>query len=209
MQGHPILGFKLKRLRIQAGLTQEELAQAANCSDRLIRRAESSFPLRYDTLKRIASALSKKGASTSPDDLLSDHVSIAKRLWKGYGQYRQQLTDRFSHFEENLEWITAGATDAIPFAGHWRRLKQVRSGLELFFSWVHREPVVHPPLYLEGSRRVTIRSCERWHRIDNGAEIPNLWVSYHLSFRNGRIHRVEHHFDTLAVFRLCSHPPGF
>lgn len=202
--GHPILGPKLRRLRTRAGLTQEQLAHAAGCSDRLIRRAESNLPLRYDTLERIAAALSSFGVAATPADLMSDPLSIAKRFLKSYSQNQHRLLDRFSHFDQHLEWFVAGTEDVIPFAGHWRGLDQVRKGLECFSSHLQRKPAAGHPLYLEGDRHVTIKSSERWHRIDDGNEIADIWVTYHLGFRNGMIHRVEHHFDTLAASRLCS-----
>jgi transcriptional regulator with XRE-family HTH domain len=202
--GHPTLGPKLRRLRTRAGLTQEQLAHAAGCSDRLIRRAESSLPLRYETLERIAAALSSFGVATIPADLMSDPLTIAKQLWKSYTQNQHRLVDRFSHFDQDLEWFVAGTADVIPFAGHWRGLDQVRKGLECFSSHLQRKPAAGQPLYLEGDRHVTIKSSERWNRIGNGAEIADIWITFHLEFRKGRIQRVEHHFDTLAAARLLA-----
>ncbi len=63
-------GSRLQTLRQQAGMTQEQLATATGFSDRLIRKAEASAPLRQTTISTIAQALSKRGRPVTVADLV-------------------------------------------------------------------------------------------------------------------------------------------
>lgn len=204
MHGHRVLGAKLKRLRIRAGLTQEQLAQLVDCSDRLIRRAEGSLPVRYDTLERVAAVLSDHGLSIAPGDLVSSHLAIAKRFWKVLGQYEYKLPDHFPYLVSDVRWIVSGNSKSLPFAGQCQGIDKVRQNLELFYETIKRKPSLGQPLFLETDRHISIKHIDQWRRTGKHAAKVKVWVNWHLTFCDGMIRRVEHHYDTLAVYQLFS-----
>jgi transcriptional regulator with XRE-family HTH domain len=76
----PVNGQRLQTLRQSAGLTQEELAEKADYSDRLIRKAEASGPLRKSTIADLAEALSTTLQKVTSDDLVFSRDLIARDI---------------------------------------------------------------------------------------------------------------------------------
>lgn len=207
MQGHRVFGAKLKRLRLKAGLTQEQLAQLVDCSDRLIRRAEASFPVRLSTLERIAGALSELGQQVEPSDLTSNHLAIAKRLWNGYAAHGRNLLDAFPYFTEEIHWSVSGPKSAIPFAGEWQGRVQLQLYLSRFHETIERMPFAGRPLFLESENYVAIKFTELWQRVGKPRTRGQVWGNFHISFRDGMVRRVEHQFDTFAAAKLLADSP--
>ncbi len=142
MQGHSVFGAKLKRLRIMAGLTQNKLAQLVDCSDRLIRRAEASFPVRFSTLERIAVALSELGQQVEPSDLISNHLAIAKRLWSGYAAHGRNLLDVFPHFTEDIHCRYQVPRTPSRSQANGKVLFSFNCGLNHFHETIERKPLL-------------------------------------------------------------------
>ncbi len=111
-------GSRLQALRQQTGMTQEQLATATGFSDRLIRKAEASAPLRQTTISTIAQALSKRGRPVTVADLVLSPEAIALDVV-------QRLFDESESPVDVLQTRTAsefmlhvvGEELAIPFAG--------------------------------------------------------------------------------------------
>jgi transcriptional regulator with XRE-family HTH domain len=70
-------GQKLQAFRQQAGMTQEQLAEKSGYTDRLIRKAEASSPLRKATLADLAAALSTPERTVTIADLTFSHETLA------------------------------------------------------------------------------------------------------------------------------------
>lgn len=70
-------GPRLQALRQQAAMTQEQLARKTGYSDRLIRKAEASGPLRESTIARLAVALSTPERIVTIADLTFSQETLA------------------------------------------------------------------------------------------------------------------------------------
>ncbi len=123
-----VCGERLKHYRKRLGWTQEELAHQSGYSDRLIRKAESSHTLCYETICNLAQALSCKKLEVKADDLIcSPKKSLQRFLDLGF----TELLD----IRSIQEIVTADCRldftgDArVPFTGLW-------SGIEGLFRWL-------------------------------------------------------------------------
>jgi transcriptional regulator with XRE-family HTH domain len=116
-------GQKLQALRQQAGLTQEELAGKSGYTDRLIRKAEASSPLRKATIIDLAEALSNPQYKVTIADLTFSHETLANEmsslLLNGSSGFAEALKE-FAH--SKLDLHVAGQELGIPFAGTFKGL---------------------------------------------------------------------------------------
>lgn len=115
----PVNGQRMQMLRQLAGMTQEELAQKAGYSDRLVRKAEASSPLRKSTVADLADALSTESQRVTVADLVFSReliaVDIADFLLNGNSTLSGTWSDLL-HPKFSLH--AAGEELNIPFAGH-------------------------------------------------------------------------------------------
>lgn len=82
---YDLLGQKIKRERLRAGLSQDQLAEAADISTGFLGHIESGRrKLSIETLVRLASKL-----NVSTDYLLSDSIEHESGIY--YGELRTQL----------------------------------------------------------------------------------------------------------------------
>jgi transcriptional regulator with XRE-family HTH domain len=114
----PVNGQRLQTLRQSAGMTQEELAQKAGYSDRLVRKAEASSPLRRSTVADLADALCTATQKVTADDLAFSReqisTDVAAFLLHGPRGSGVVLADLI---HPRLALTVAGYELNIPFAG--------------------------------------------------------------------------------------------
>ena len=116
-------GAKLRRLRQERGWSQEELAHHADLSERLVRKAESSAPLRRSTLIQLAQALSKSGCGVDPADLAPTENNILIGLVESLFDRKNTTLPRTAKLlHPPLRTFVAGNADTIPFAGTFHGL---------------------------------------------------------------------------------------
>ena len=113
----PVNGQKLQVLRQLAGLTQEGLAEKSGYSDRLIRKAEASGPLRKSTIADLAAALSTGSQTVTGDDLVfsQELISLDIAAYLLHGSMSSEVSLGLIHPEFAI--VVAGHELNIPFAG--------------------------------------------------------------------------------------------
>lgn len=202
MSGSRVLGEKLRCLRQQAGLTQEQLASQADCSDRLIRKAESGGSLRWSTIESIVLSLSQCGIEVSPTDLVSGNREIVQSFLYAWDLYGPKMLDHWEQLSQGARMFIAGDDRVIPFAGLWRGAARWRQCWEIFFANFHRTPRSIIPIFLEAPGQVAVKYVDHWSPIVKlGAELemPPVWINWHFKLSDGTICFSELQFDTALV----------
>jgi transcriptional regulator with XRE-family HTH domain len=74
-RSHVVDANQLRRLRAAHGRSQEEAAERAGVTDRLIRKAEAGKPIEVRSIARIAAAFSTSENPIAPGDLLARYVN--------------------------------------------------------------------------------------------------------------------------------------
>ena len=201
----PVNGQRLQTLRQLAGMTQEELAEKAGYSDRLIRKAEASGPLRKSTIANLAKALSTAVQKVTVDDLVFSHelifVDIAAFLLHGSMGSALSFEDLI---HPGFAIIVAGHELNIPFAGTYSgpaACESFRDQLKQSFGGIEYQPdqtrcfaaagetcvqaVTHLPL----TSTATATSTE-------------IWWFLNARFEASRLISIQLHYDTGNVCRL-------
>lgn len=199
MSGYTVNGEKLRALRRQVGLTQEQLASLVDCSDRLIRKAERSGSLRFATIDVIAKQLVKAGCNlnrTSELILSGDHEvrASAERFLECYDQHGLSMLNYVDDVAEDFELYIPGDSTVIPFAGSWYGPEGLQRFLNTFFADFCRKPQSLDPVYLECENQVTAKFHDQCAY--KGHWLPSYWINLHFTFQDGLISRIENHYDT-------------
>lgn len=200
MSGFRLQGSLLKRYRNQALLTQEQLAASADCSDRVIRKAEAGGVLRYETIELIVAALQCNGVPVTVQELLIGNKYIAKNLMEALDLHGVLLTRHFRQFSPGVRMNVAGLTDLIPFAGSWRGISGINQHLKQFFHTFQRKTPAPAKSYLESEGEVVVRFKDLWQARDK--TLVRTWVDLHFVIRDGLINTIEMHYDTHAVYQF-------
>jgi len=141
-RGFCVVDQRLRRARLDAGLTQTELAEKAGYCDRLIRKAESGGRLNFQTLADIVSALREGGSTIDFSNLIVDPGAIANEFIKQMNTHGRDMIAHCEHlFTENFEFVCAGLTENIPFAGTFVGRDGMQNWLELLYDSVSSIPV--------------------------------------------------------------------
>lgn len=189
----------LKYLREQRGWTQEELAHRAECSDRLVRKAESGQPVQRQSIASFAAALDSAEHPVHPDDLTSDPVALAKKYTEALHVHQANLVDAIRHFlDDEVVFRISGDPTVVPFAGEHRGVEAIDRGFKLFFS-ILELPENHDftkhHRYIAQGTDVVIWGESYLHPKGQPMAKP-MSISNLLRFRRGKLYHFEDNYDT-------------
>ena len=189
-------GKRLVKIRTEQGLTQNSLAKKADCSERLIRKAESGETITYSAIKNIAAALSQNGQIVHPEDLISNPTQLAKQFLQAFKTYESEMVAQVEHFiDENFVLYCAGDSEKIPFAGVWKGTKGLDQWVKCFFKTLMRpQKDFYQPDYLTYKNTV-VAWGQDWAHAPN-LTFPPIWVTQKFVFKKGKLVRFEDLFDT-------------
>jgi len=203
----PVNGQRLQTLRQSAGLTQEELAEKAGYSDRLIRKAEASGPLRKSTIADLADALSTTAQKVTSDDLVFSREliagDIAAFILNGSLSPPDALSDLL---HPGFVLRVAGQDLGIPFAGvikGARACESFRDQLNAAFSLVRFLPeqtqcfVANHETCVQA--KTLMKSLPTSRSVESASEI---WWFLKTRFEGSRLVSMEMLYDTGNVCRL-------
>ncbi|MBX3423493.1 MAG: helix-turn-helix transcriptional regulator [Pirellulaceae bacterium] len=197
MSGFRIQGDRLRRYRIQAMLTQEQLAQLADCSDRVVRKAEAGGSLRFETIELLAASLSGRGVAVTADDLIGDNLMLARQFIGAFDRHGTCLLQHFNCLAKGFQLIVAGSRDRIPFAGAWRGAKGLQQYLDQFYAVCSRRAGRIRPSFLEADNQVVSHFVDTWQL--GNERLAEMWVIVHFTYRSGQIVGIQLRYDTEPV----------
>jgi transcriptional regulator with XRE-family HTH domain len=203
----PVNGQRLQTLRQSAGLTQEELAEKAGYSDRLIRKAEASGPLRKSTIADLADALSTTAQKVTSDDLVFSHELIARDIAAFILNGSLSPPDVLSDLlHPRFVLRVAGQDLGIPFAGVIKgasACESFRDQLNATFSLVRFLPeqtqcfvATHEPCV---QATTLMKSLPTARSVESASEI---WWFLKTRFEGSHLVSMEMLYDTGNVCRL-------
>jgi transcriptional regulator with XRE-family HTH domain len=196
--GIRINGRLFADLRKQLGLTQIDLANRAGYSERVIRKAESGGPLRFDTIRDLSQCLSSPSGVVEPKHLFQSNRELAVQFVHAYDHYgRQALAHCKGLFTEDFEFFCPGDTEQVAFAGLWKGVEGMQQFFDRFFSIFARKKGSLNPTYFEAEDRVVARYEDQV--FFESHPMPPFWVNLHFQFREGLIVRIDDEYDTRSA----------
>lgn len=203
----PVNGHKLQTLRQLAGLTQEQLAEKAGYSDRLIRKAEASGPLRKSTIADLAAALSTTVRKVAVEDLMFSHDFVSGEItaFLLHGSMAPEVSlDELLHPDFTI--IVAGQELKIPFAGTYcgpRACESFRNQLRQSLGTVEYMP--QRTRCFSAARETCVHAITQFQRspASNTKPIPiEIWWFLKARFEDCRFMKIDLHYDTGCVCRV-------
>jgi transcriptional regulator with XRE-family HTH domain len=117
--------------RRQRGWTQQELADAAGFSQRLIAKAESGSRLSPETIDVLAQTLSTNGQTVYPEDLIASPRAMAAEFLRAYATHEAEMVSHCRDiFSPDLKVHFPGGPAAAPLSG-------VHEGIDAFDEFCH------------------------------------------------------------------------
>lgn len=114
----PCNGELIRYYRKQAGWTQDDLSQRAGYTVRLIRKVESGRPVHADTIEDIADSMASIGLPVTPEDLVSDPLTMARRFCRLLSSDEGNAAKATVPLLANeMSMTVAGDPELYPFAG--------------------------------------------------------------------------------------------
>jgi limonene-1,2-epoxide hydrolase/DNA-binding XRE family transcriptional regulator len=193
-------GDMITRVRKSCELTQEALAELADLSVRVIRKAESGGDVRFSTLLHMASAFQQLGATVQAGDLCTDPVEVVRTFVEAYRTQEQNMVTHVRHLlREDLVTFVAGDPSMIPFAGVFHGPDGLTEFWTRFFSLVERydKNALSLQYFVNGSEVVaygTEKARIKGHTTDEPS-----WLCLKFDVSGGIITRFEDYFDTQSA----------
>jgi transcriptional regulator with XRE-family HTH domain len=195
-------GEQLRYFRNRRQLTQEELADLAGLSVRVLAKAEAGAAVRPDTIELLAEALSDPKQVVFPEDLVCDPRTLALKFFRSYAIDERQLVARCQGIlADDVIAIMAGDPAEIPFSGRYEGVDGMDRLWGQFFRTVWRPDklmaAVPYVLAVEGNYVLSIAK-----EIADLPGMPSMGpqsLFNTLRFERGKIVHFETHFDTLAA----------
>lgn len=200
-------GQRLQAFRQQAGLTQEELAERSGYTDRLIRKAEASCPLRKSTIADLAEALSTPGRPVTVAELTFSHETLAMEVHALMLNCESDFAagpKEFAH--PKLVLNVAGDDLGIPFAGRFHgpdACRQFREKFAASFGSIKlltdqtRSFTSHTEVCLHTVTLITPPPSSR-----PPCESASVWWFLKLTYEANRIINLDLMYDTGNICRL-------
>ena len=196
--GLRVNGKRFAELRKRIGFTQLDLANRAGYSERVIRKAESGGPLRFDTIRDLSECLSTPDRIVSPHHLLHSNLELAIQFVHAYDHYgRDALQHCQGFFADEFEFFCPGDPEQVAFAGVWKGVNGMQEFFNRFHSLFSRNAGSLKPTYLEADDRVVARYEDQV--FFESHPMPSFWVNLHFQFKNGLIARIDDEYDTRAA----------
>ena len=195
-RSYPCRGDYLKTLREKRGWTQEQFAETAGYSPRLIRKAEASASLNPETIADLADALGTSGKPVYPEDLVSEPLAAARLIVQSYDLHEKTMLMHCGHvFAEDFVFWCAGQEEGFPFAGTFEGHTGFQEWLDRLFAVIIR-PRLQPlaATFALAENEVTARYQEITSI--NGVVGPAVWIVNITRFQRGQVVRMENYFDT-------------
>jgi len=178
------------------------LASKAGYSERAIRNAESSGPVRHDVLATLAEALSTPNDPVTVAMLTSDPVHLVRRFCEAYDLYEREM---LAHIEgllaPDVKFIFHADPARNPLSGTWEGIRGIQAYLDKFFGmFVRCNRGELNAQYSVNGQQVVVSFSE----IVRFGEIvaPPVWIYLLFTVREGRIALVEDFCDTDTAARF-------
>ena len=188
----------LKYYRELLGLTQDELAQKAGYTRRLITKAEAGKSISAETARDLATALSTAEHSLKMEDLISDPIAMARQVVASFYIAQKEALQHIGHLvtEQTLFWMH-GDPSQIPFAGKYVGPEGLHELMQKFYAVLEvPEGHDHTKCYqFYGQGNEVVIWGESWiHPIGHPMQEP-IKVTHLMRFEQGKLLYFEDRYD--------------
>lgn len=192
----------LKHFLKQKNWTQQELAEKAGYSLRLISKAMSGNSISRNTIIDIAEALSSAEQTLHLEDLIVDPVVFARKYIDAFYIHQSEAIKVIEHFlcEETVFYVQGDPSD-IPFAGEFRGIDGVDRMIRSFFTVLEvPENYDHSERYqyLADGNQVVVWG-ESWIQPLGIPLDEPVVISLRMTFQKGKLIRFEDRYDVKSA----------
>ena len=180
--------------------TQQQLADRAGYSSRVIAKAEADGSLSPATIEHLADALSQPDRPVYPEDLVFTPKLIARRFIEHYARYEEKCGEYWEEYlADDAQLIVPGDPTVLPFCGVYQGKEGFAQFWRNFFAVMQRHDkeliVRNMRVFAEGNHVILLTS-------DNAAFIgqpgpyPSTPLAFIFEFERGKLKRLEDHFNS-------------
>lgn len=185
--------------RANLGWTQQQLADKAGYSSRVIAKAEADGSLSPATIEHLADALSVPDRPVYPEDLIFAPKAIARRIIENYARYERDCTEHCIEFlADDMQLVVPGDPALLPFCGVYQGLDGFRQFCRNFFSVMQRhdkELIVRTMRVFAEGNHVVVLASECAAFIGQPGPYPATPLAFIFEFERGKLKRMEDHFN--------------
>lgn len=200
-------GVVLRSIRIERGLTQEELARLAGLDVKTIRKAESGGRLALGTLERLGQALDALAGRLTRGELPeaaieARNLAVVQRGLRAWDA--RDLESLIAGYHEEATLHLPGGPP-IPLHGTFHGKDEIRRVCETAWSAFPTAPTTPAGILIHAAGDALI--LEGWREVQpSDGEAARLWWAQIVHFVEGRVidHRVV--YDTLEFIRVMELP---
>ena len=198
--------------------TQQQLADAAGYTRRVIAKAESGGSLYPDTVEVIAEALSTEQRVVYPEDITSSPREMTAAVLRAITEYEANAVEHMQHLlADNLEVHFPGGPESAPLSGVHRGIEGYDKLMKAFFEIFQRpdkEVAKNTAVITADGNRAVLSCFETLDHEFIPTEVRQTGeagaLCLFLLFSRGKIAKIQYLFDTkafgLAVTAWREHP---
>ncbi|WP_425397135.1 nuclear transport factor 2 family protein [Aeoliella sp.] len=196
-------GETIRHHREHHGWTQQQLAQRAGYSARVVAKAEANGTLRPDTIDHLADALSTAARPVHPEDLVFSPKAIARQIMENYARYEKDCSRHCHEFlADDFELIVPGDASVLPFCGTYHGRDGFDKFWENFFSVMERHDkdiILRTMRVFAEGNNVVIFTRECGSFVGQPGPHTSTPLAFLFEFERGKLKRMEDHFNAAAA----------
>jgi transcriptional regulator with XRE-family HTH domain len=186
--------------RNHLGWTQQQLADRAGYSSRVIAKAEADGSLSPATIEHLADALSTADRPVYPEDLVFAPKVIARKFLEYYARYEEKCAEYWAEFlADDAELIVPGDPAVLPFCGVYKGKEGFAQFWQKFFSVMQRhdkELIVRAMRVFAEANHVIVLTSDNAAFIGQPGPYPSTPLAFIFEFERGKLKRMEDHFNS-------------
>lgn len=125
----------LKALRKELAWTQNDLAQRASVSVRVVAKAEAGEPIASKTMSALVQAFVTAGKRVTVADLVSSPEVLVRQFLRNYAEHQADCVEHSKHFiSPDIVAIVDGDPATNPIAGEYQGMEAFASFFKKFFA---------------------------------------------------------------------------
>lgn len=195
--GEIVAFFRKKR-----GWTQDELADAAGYTKRLVAKAEASGSLSPETIEVLAETLSNDDLVVHPEDLTSSPKELATAFMRAYARYEADFVAHCRHFmSPDMVVHFPGGPDSAPLSGIYDGPDAYEEATRNFFrvfSRPDKELAEKTMVVTTNGNHAVIVFFERLANEHIPPDASGDAVVINMLFSRGKIVSIQSMFDTVV-----------
>lgn len=204
----PCSGEVLRHYREKRGWTQEELANRAGFTKRLVAKAEANGSLKPYSIEVLAETLSEGADEVFPEDLTTSPKELAIALLLAICDHESETVASCRQFlSDDLILYIPGGADCAPLSGVHRGVDGLDRYFRTFFRMFQRpdkELAKKTAVVAEDGNRVVVACFEKLANEFIPPGIDGAPLTMYMVFSRGKLCELQFVFDTVNMASILT-----